>query len=65
MILNNKIYDVLKWLVTLVLPATATLYFALSQIWGLPYGEEVVGTITAVTAFLGVVIGVSSHNYNK
>lgn len=65
MILNNKIYDVLKWLVTLVLPAAATLYFALSQIWGLPYGEEVVGTITAVTAFLGVVIGVSSHNYNK
>lgn len=65
MILNNKVYDILKWAVTLVLPATATLYFAMSNIWGLPYGEEIVGTITAITAFLGAIMGISSHNYNK
>jgi hypothetical protein len=48
-----------------VLPAVATLYFALAGIWGFPYGEEIVGTITAVDTFLGVVLGISSINYHK
>jgi hypothetical protein len=64
-IMNNKIYDVLKYVAQIVLPAIATLYFALAGIWGLPYGEEVVGTITAVDTFLGVILGISSANYNK
>lgn len=63
--LSNKAYDILKYLVTIVLPALATLYFALSQIWGLPYGEEVIGTITAVCVFLGSLIGISSAQYRK
>lgn len=41
-----------------------TLYFALASIWGLPYAEEIVGTITAIDAFLGVLLGISTHNYN-
>jgi len=49
----------------LVLPATGTLYFALSTIWGLPNGEQVVGTITAVDAFLGAILGISTVTYNK
>lgn len=61
--LNDKVYDFLKWVAQLLLPATATLYFALSSIWGLPYGEEIVGTITAVDAFLGVILGISSLRY--
>lgn len=63
--MNNKIYDTLKFIAMVVLPAVATLYFALSSIWGLPYGEQIVGTITAVDAFLGALLGVSTATYNK
>lgn len=63
--MNNKIYDILKWLVMIVLPAISTLYFALSGIWGFPYAEEVVGTIAAVTTFLGALLGISNVQYNK
>ena len=63
--LNDKIYNTLKWLTMIVLPAIATLYFALSGIWGFPYGEQVVGTITALVTFFGVVLGVSTAQYNK
>lgn len=63
--LSNKVYDVLKWIAMYLLPGLGTLYFALAGTWGLPYGEEVVGTITAVDTFLGVLLGISSANYNK
>ena len=63
--LSNKTYDVLKWIAQFFLPAAGTLYFALAGIWGLPYGEQIVGTITAVDTFLGVILGISTMNYNK
>lgn len=63
--MSNKAYDVLKWVTTIVLPALGTLYFALSSIWGFPYGEQVVGSITAVVTFLGAILGISTANYNK
>ena len=63
--MSNKVYDVLKWLAMLFLPALGTLYFALAGIWGLPYGEQIVGTITAVDTFLGVILGISTVQYNK
>lgn len=63
--LSNKSYDILKYLAMIVLPAIGTLYFALASIWHLPYGEEVVGTITAVDAFLGALLGISAAQYNK
>ena len=63
--MNNKVYDILKWIAQVVLPAIGTLYFALAGIWGFPYGEEIVGTITAVDTFLGVILGISTMNYNK
>nr|DAL25978.1 MAG TPA_asm: holin [Caudoviricetes sp.] len=62
---SNKIYDALKWIALYLLPALGTLYFALSGIWDLPYGEEVVGTITAADTFLGVLLGISSATYKK
>ncbi len=65
MIFPDKVYNILKWVTQIVLPAIGTLYFALSGIWGLPYGEAVVGTITAIVTCLGVVLGVSSSKYNK
>lgn len=63
--LSNKTYDVLKYITTIVLPGLGTLYFALSNIWGFPYGEQIVGTITAVVAFLGVCLGISNKNYKE
>lgn len=63
MALNNKTYDTLKWVALYLLPALGTLYFALSGIWGFPYGEQVVGTITAIDTFLGVILGISTNNY--
>lgn len=63
--MSNKTYDILKWVAQYLLPALATLYFAVAKIWGLPYGEEIVGTITAVDTFLGVLLGISTVNYNK
>lgn len=63
--LSNKVYDILKFVAQIVLPAAGTLYFALAGIWGWPYGEQIVGTITAVDAFLGALLGLSSAAYNK
>ena len=62
---SNNVYDVLKWIALYLLPALGTLYFALAGIWGLPYGEQIVGTITAVDTFLGVILGISTAQYNK
>ena len=61
--MSNKVYDFLKWIAQIFLPATATLCFALASVWGIPYSEQIVGTITAVDAFLGVLLGVSSAKY--
>lgn len=63
--MNNKVYDALKFTAQILLPAIATLYFTLASIWGLPYAEQVVGTITAVDTFLGVVLKISTDQYNK
>ena len=63
--LSDQRYDILKWIAMIVLPAAGTLYFALSNIWGLPYGEEIVGTITAIDTFLGAILGISTIQYNK
>lgn len=65
MIMNNKTYDVLKWIAQIVLPALGALYFGLSRIWGLPYGEQIVGTITVVDTFLGALLGISAAEYRK
>lgn len=63
--MSNRIYDILKFIAQVVLPAVGTLYFALAQIWGLPYGEQIVGTISAVDCFLGALLGISTIQYNK
>lgn len=63
--MNNKVYDVLKWIAQILLPAIGTLYFAIASIWGLPYAEQIVGTITAIDAFLGALLGISTIQYNK
>lgn len=61
----NKLYDILKWVALICLPATAVLYGVLANTWKLPYGEEIVMTINAVATFIGVLIGVSTIGHNK
>lgn len=63
--MSNRVYDILKWIAQILLPAIGTLYFALAGIWGFPYAESIVGTITAVDTFLGVLLGISTAQYNK
>lgn len=63
--MTNKTYDILKFVAQIVLPAIGTLYSALAGIWGFPYGEQIVGTIVAVDAFLGALLGISSVKYYK
>lgn len=63
--MSNKLYDILKWIAQYLLPALGTLYFALANIWGLPYAEQIVGTITAVDTFLGVLLGISTVYYKR
>ena len=62
--LSNKVYDVLKYIALILLPALGALYFALAKIWGLPYATEIVGTISAVDAFLGALLQISTNKYN-
>ena len=63
--MSSKVYDTLKWIALVVLPAIATLYVTLAGIWNLPNGEQVVGTIAAVETFLGAVLQISSAQYKK
>lgn len=63
--MSNKVYDVLKFVAQIMLPAVGALYFGLSKYWNLPYPEEIVGTITCVDTFLGALLGISSVNYYK
>lgn len=63
--MSNKTYDILKWIAQLLLPALGTLYFGLAEIWGFPYGEQIVGTLAVVDAFLGAILKISTVQYNK
>lgn len=63
--MSNKLYDILKKFVQLVLPAAGTLYFTLASVWGLPAAEQVVATLAAIATFLGVVLQLSSNQFNK
>jgi hypothetical protein len=62
--ISGKTYDVLKFIAQIGLPALGTLYFTLAGIWGLPAAEQVVGTVVAVDTFLGVILQISSANFN-
>lgn len=63
--MSNKLYDILKWIDLIVLPAIGTAYAGLAQIWGFPYPEEITGTIMVICTLLGALLGISSSNYYK
>ena len=63
--MSNKTYDKLKWIAQILLPAIGTFYFALANIWKLPFPEEIVGTITALDTLLGCLLGISTIKYKE
>lgn len=63
--MSNKMYDILKFIAQYVLPALATCVATIFKIWNLPYGVEISATIMAVDTALGVILGISTYNYNK
>ena len=63
--MSNQVYDILKWIAMIFLPALGALYFGLAQIWDFPYAEQIVGTITVVDAFMGAILQISTDQYNK
>ena len=65
LLLDNKVYDILKWVCLILLPALSVFIAALGEIWGIPHVREIVMTINAVAVFLGALIGVSTATYNK
>ena len=64
MIINSKVYDVMKYITMVVLPALTTLWLSVGSIWGFPYVEPIGATLTAITAFLGAILGISTSLYN-
>ena len=63
--LNDKLYDILKWIVMIVIPAVTTAYVGLAAVWGWPYAEDVAKTSTVICALLGALLGISTAQYNK
>jgi len=63
--MSNRVYDTLKWIALVLIPALASLYFGLSKIWGFPMGEEIVGTLTTIDTFLGTLLGISNVKYKN
>ena len=63
--MNNKVYDILKWVAMVGLPAATALWLTLANIWGFPYAEAIGATMAAVTTFLGAILGVSSIQYAR
>lgn len=65
MLLPNRIYDILKWIVMIVIPALATAYVGLASIWGFPYADEIAKTAAVACTLLGALLGISTAQYNK
>lgn len=63
--LKNEVYDVLKWIVMIVIPALTTAYVGLAAIWGFPYATEVAKTSAVVCTLLGALLGISTAEYRK
>ncbi len=63
--LSDKVYDILKWIVMVVIPAITTAYVGLSSIWGWPYADAIAKTSAVVCTLLGALLGISTAQYNK
>lgn len=63
--ISDRLYDVLKWVVVIVIPACTTAYVGLAAVWGFPYAEPIAKTSAIVCTLLGAILGISTINYNK
>lgn len=63
--LNDKVYDLLKWICMVVIPAMTTAYVGLAAVWGWPYATEVAKTSAVICTLLGALLGISTAQYNK
>lgn len=63
--MSNKVYDVLKWIALIAMPAIIALYSTLSSVWGWAYGEQIVATMAALEVFLGAILQISNAKYKK
>ena len=63
--LKDSVYNILKWICLIALPAMSVFYFTIAKIWGLPYEAEIPATINAIAVLIGALIGISNKNYNK
>ena len=63
--LPSPVYDALKWVVMIVLPALSTAYVGLAAVWGWPLADEVAKTCSVVCVLLGALLGISTAEYNK
>lgn len=63
--ISNKLYDILKWLTLICIPALTTAYVGLSAVWGWPYATEVAKTSAVICTLLGALLGISTAQYNK
>ena len=63
--MSNKMYDIIKWIAQIVLPAIATFYVTIASLWNLPFPEEISGTVMALDTLLGAMLMISSENYKK
>ena len=63
--LNDKLYDLLKWICMVVIPALTTAYVGLSAVWGWPYATEIAKTSAVICTLLGALLGISTAQYNK
>ena len=63
--LKDSVYDVLKWIVMIVIPALTTAYVGLASVWGWPYAEPIAKTSAIVCTLLGAILGISTAQYNK
>lgn len=63
--LPDKIYDVLKWITMIVLPACATAYVGLAAVWGWPFADKVAKTTAVICTLLGTLLRISTAQYNK
>ena len=65
MMLSNRVYDVLKWIVMIAIPAMTTAYVGLAAVWGWPFATEVAKTSAVICTLLGALLGISTAQYNK
>lgn len=64
MVMSEKAYKTIRFLAEVGIPALVTLVLAITSIWGLPYGEQIGGTIAAIGTFVGAFVGISRNAYN-